>query len=178
MMWNMERDWARLGAAIVAAYETLGLRHSDFAQLAGVSRSTLYRLEKGDGAAPSANTLAKIDRALGWPHGTAEAITEGAEAPAPSDPREITFAKPESLSEPSVLDQLPTQIAAGLTGPGEVVGVDVVDIGPDGSGARVYVVMTRDADASDADPEVVKATLAEWQRKRRELWRQTDAPPS
>jgi transcriptional regulator with XRE-family HTH domain len=172
----MDRDWARLGQAIVRAYESLGLRHSEFVEVVGVSRSTLHRLERGIGAAPSDSTLAKIERALSWPLGTCIAIAEGADAPPAALPQVVHVRKPTTLADPSVLDQLPTQISEELQQPGEVLGVDVVDLGPDGSGARMVVIVKRDASDADPDPEVVRATLAEWQRKRRELWRQTDTP--
>jgi transcriptional regulator with XRE-family HTH domain len=167
----MNRDWARLGEAIVRAYESLGLRQKEFAELAGVSPSTLYRLEKGSGPAPSDSTLAKIERALSWHAGSAAAVAEGERIPAAALPTTARVRKPAALSDPSVLDQLPTQISEELQQPGEVLGVDVVDLGPDGSGARMIVVVKRDASGPDPTPETVRATLEEWQRKRRELWR-------
>lgn len=177
-MCSMDRDWARLGEAVVRAYESLGLRHSEFVEVAGVSRSTLHRLERGIGAAPSDATLAKIERGLSWPTGTCLAVAEGASAPPAALPTATRIRKTPALADPSVLDQLPTQISEELQQPGEVLGVDVVDLGPDGSGARMIVVVKRDASGEEPDPEVVRATLAEWQRKRRELWRQGDAPPA
>jgi len=178
-MWNMQQlDWGRLGAAVVTAYESLGLRHSDFAQTASVSRSTLHRLERGLGSAPSDTTLTRVELALGWPQGTAREVAAGAEAPPASIAMPIRVTRSPALSDPSILDQLPTQISAELEQPGEVLGVDVVDLGPDGSGARMIVVVKRDASGAEPDPEVLRATLAEWQRKRRGLWRQQgDAPP-
>jgi transcriptional regulator with XRE-family HTH domain len=177
-MWNMEQlDWTRLGAAIVSAYESLGLSHTEFAELAGVSRSTLHRLERGLGGTPSDSTLAKVERAVGWEHGAARAVAAGGAAPSATGPRVVAFSKPEALSEPSVLDQLPVQVREELRQSGTLLGADVVDLGPDGSGARMIIVATRDASGAELDPEVLRATLVEWQRKRRELWRQGDAPP-
>lgn len=176
-MCTMNRDWARLGDEIVRAYESLGLRHSEFVDLTGVSRSTLHRLERAIGAAPSDATLAKVERALSWPLGTCIAIAEGGDAPEAKLPAAVTVRKPAAFNDPSVLDQLPTQISNELQQPGEVLGVDVVDLGPDGSGARMIVVLKRDASGAEPDPETIRATMKEWQRKRRELWRQGDAPP-
>lgn len=161
----------------MSGYESLGLRHSEFAELAGISRSTLHRLERGVGAAPSDSTLGKVERALGWPRGTAIAVAKGGETPETTGPRQVVATKPAALSEPSVLDRLPVQIREELNQSGELLGADVVDLGPDGSGARIIIVATRDAEGAGLSPEVLKATLAEWQQKRRELWRQGDAPP-
>lgn len=154
------------------AYESLGLRHSEFAQLAGVSRSTLHRLERAMGAAPSDSTLLKVELALGWPKGTAKDITAGAEIPAAAAAHPITFAKPAALDDPSVLEQLPTQIREELLRTGELLGVDVIDLGPGDSGVRMIVVATRDPSGTETDPEALRATLEEWQRKRRGLWSQ------
>lgn len=171
---HMKRDWSRLGPAIVGAYQDLGMRHSEFARLANVSLSTLHRVERGLGAAPSDTTIAKIETALGWPRGTAVGIADGQEAPPPSLPIPIrTPATPDS-----VMEQLPTQVRDELYRDGEVLGVDVVDLGPDGSGARMIVVVKRDPEGADPSPETLRATLEEWQRKRKELWRQGDAPPA
>lgn len=163
----MERDWRALGPAVVAAYQALGLRHSEFARLAGVSLSTLHRLERGAGGAPSATTLSRIELALGWPAGSATRVAEG-ENPPPIGGRQ-RVPRPPAYSDPSVLDQLPMQISDELQQPGEVLGVEVVDLGPDGSGTRMIVVVKRDPDAAAPDPEVLRATMLEWQRKQREL---------
>lgn len=175
MMCLMERDWGRLGAAVVDAYERLGLGHTEFATHAGVSRSTLHRLERGNGPAPSDTTLAKVEVALGWHRGAAIEIAEGAPAPAPA--RSIPVRAKVAPAD-SVMEQLPTQVRDELYRDGELLGVDVVDLGPDGSGARMIVVVKRDPKGADPDPETLRATLEEWQRKRRELWRQGDAPPA
>jgi len=173
----MNRDWTRLGDAVVHAYESLGLRHTEFAELSGLSRSTLHRLERGIGAAPSDATVKRVERALGWPAGTVLDVADGAEAPQASLPTTVRVRKPAALSDPTILDQLPTQISEELQQPGEVLGVDVVDLGPDGSGARMIVVVKRDPSGPEPDPAVIKATLDEWQRKRRELWRQSESQP-
>jgi transcriptional regulator with XRE-family HTH domain len=175
-MWNMNRDWGRLGTAIVDAYERLGLGHTEFAGHAGVSRSTLHRLERGNGPAPSDTTLAKVELALGWPSGSAVAVAEGAPAPASTLAMPIRAVK--TPPPDSVMEQLPLQIREELYQGGELLGVDVVDVGPDDSGARMIVVMKRDSSGAALDPATLRATLEDWQRKRKELWRQGDAPPA
>ncbi len=159
------------------AYERLGLRHSEFAKHAEVSRSTLHRLERGNGPEPSDKTLARVELALGWPKGSALDVADGAEAPEPVAAIPVRMGRPSPAAmDSSVLEQLPMQIREELYQDGELLGVDVVDLGPDGSGARMIVVLKRDASATDPDPETIRATLDEWQRKRKELWRQGDTP--
>jgi transcriptional regulator with XRE-family HTH domain len=173
---DMTTDWGRLGQAVERAYQRLGLSHTAFADHAGVSRSTLHRLERGNGPAPSDTTLAKVELALGWPAGSARKVVEGADAPEGATTIPLPSVRPASAS--SVVEQLPVQIRDELYQDGELLGVDVVDLGPDGSGARMIVVLKRDPGDAEPDPETLRATLDEWQRKRRELWRQGDAPPS
>ncbi|MFE2911306.1 helix-turn-helix domain-containing protein [Kitasatospora indigofera] len=160
------------------AYQALGLRHSDFARAADVSLSTLHRVEQAKGGAPSAITLQRIERALGWPSGTATAVADGAEAPAPQAGGLVRIKRPAAFSDPSVLDQLPTQIREELQRSGELLGVDVVDLGPSEAGARMIVVVARDSSGADPDPDALRATLDEWQRKRKELWRHDSSPPA
>ena len=177
-MWNMEKDWSRLGPAVVAAYQAIGMRHTEFARAAGVSPSTLHRLERGTGGAPSASTLSRVERTLGWPTGSARQIADGGDPPPSGSPRRVAVSRPAALADPSVLDQLPMQNTNELQQPGEVLGVEVLDLGPDRSGTRMIVVVKRDPDAADPDPQVLRETMAAWTRKQRELRQQSDAPPN
>lgn len=160
---------------MTAAYLSLGYGQGDFAVAAGVSRSTTSRLENGAGGpAPSAKTLAGIERALGWPPGTCLAVADGADVPPATGPRILTASRPTALGEPGMLERLPEQIRQELES-GDVLGVDVIDLGPSESGARIIAIVKLDADAPPLNAAGKRALLAEWQAKRRQLWQQS--PP-
>lgn len=174
MMCTMDRDWSQLGAAIRAAREALGLNQEQLAAAAGVSRSTVQGLERGrvpKSEAPS--SLPHVERALGWPAGTALAVTEGAEAPDVNAPKTVSLVRPPALSQAAMLDRLPAQIREELAA-GEVLGVDVVDLGPTEAGTRMIVVVKRDESGAEPDPEAVRAAMEDWKKRQRELRRPAD----
>ena len=90
-----ERDLKRLGDALVAIRERLGLTQEDFATRAGMSLKTVQRIEGGR-AKPRAVTLNLIDRIApdafpDWAPGRARQIMDGsAGAPATAQPDEKT----------------------------------------------------------------------------------------
>lgn len=71
------RDWKRLAGFVIAARKDLGYKsRSQFAgALDGVSVRTLGNLERGQSV--SRETLAAVERALGWEPGSAEAVLSG-----------------------------------------------------------------------------------------------------
>lgn len=77
MNWN-ENDWARLGASIRAERESHGLSRRALSESAGVSEKSIQVAEEG--RAPRARwpqSLALIEKALGWPSGWMKEILEG-----------------------------------------------------------------------------------------------------
>lgn len=76
-MAKIEGAVARLGQAVEARRRYLGLSQIDVWQAGGPSNSTLTRIENGEGDAPSAATLRKLDTALEWGAGTSAAILAG-----------------------------------------------------------------------------------------------------
>lgn len=59
---------------MLARREKFGLSQLDLGVLGGPSNSTLTQIESARGPVPSASTLKKLDRALGWPPGTARRL--------------------------------------------------------------------------------------------------------
>ena len=171
-MGFMERDWSRLGVAIRDARKATGLGQRELAERARMSRSTVQYLEAGrvpTGRDP--HSLPAIERALGWPPGTALAVAEGADAPKSGEGEEIEV-RHEPLRDPSLIEKLPLQIRDELAR-GELLGVDVIDLGPTEAGGRMIVVVKRDGD-QPADPEQVRELLKEWNSKQRQLRRDAD----
>lgn len=147
------------------AYEALGLGSGEFADMAGISRSTLLRLETGKGV-PTIKTLTGTERAIGWPMGTLRAIADGADAPEPTDTRVLTITRPPGLDDPGVLDRLPEEIRQELEA-GDIYGVDVATIGRNASGARVVTIAL--FDRANATPEELKELRDQWQEHRKLL---------
>lgn len=81
----MNRDpdaWARLGQAIASARRAQGLSQGDLADRANVSIGSVQSAEGG--TVPKARmpyTVPAIAKAVGWPHGSVEAVLDGAEPP-------------------------------------------------------------------------------------------------
>lgn len=70
------RDITRLAAAARTARERAGLTQEEFAERGGLTSRTIIRLEAAV-AEPRAKTLHGLDRAAGWPLGTARAVLDG-----------------------------------------------------------------------------------------------------
>ena len=70
-----------LADAVKARRHHLGLTPDGMKAAGGPSTSVLSQIENAYDNNYSAPTLAKLDRALGWPAGTAAALWEGGELP-------------------------------------------------------------------------------------------------
>jgi transcriptional regulator with XRE-family HTH domain len=75
-----QEGWERLGRAVKARRERLGLTQEEVASRGGPSTATLRNIEGAQGTGYRARTLYQLDEALGWTRGCAVAIAEG-EAP-------------------------------------------------------------------------------------------------
>lgn len=77
----------RLGHAIRAHRAHQGMRQVDAAKKGGLSEGAWRNAESGE-IAPQPRTLARIDRALGWPPGTAGRVLAGEDPPEIQPPKE------------------------------------------------------------------------------------------
>lgn len=93
------RDITRLAAAARTARERAGLTQEEFAERGGLTSRTIIRLESAV-AEPRAKTLHGLDRAAGWPMGTARGILDGTGATpeAPADNPEASGARQRILA--------------------------------------------------------------------------------
>ncbi|UUS30875.1 MULTISPECIES: helix-turn-helix transcriptional regulator [Streptomyces] len=155
----MNRDWARLGRAIKARREQLGMTTQQaLADAAGVTRQTVQALEAGRVRSRMPAAMAAIERALQWEPGEASRILTGADEAA------------ERYAE-----GMPSRVRRELSD-GEVVDTEVVDLGVPGSGSRLVVVFKRDSPAADMDPAELQRQVEEWTRIQRAM-RDIAAPP-
>lgn len=152
----MDRDWKRLGRAIAAQRDHLGLaRQEDLAAAAGVNRQTVQSLEAGKPRTRMPASIAKVEKALSWEPGTAARIlTE----------------RPSEGAAPRFAAGMPMRVAQELSD-GQVVDTDVLDLTLPGSKSRLVVVFKHDSEAAGMAPDELRAELQEWTRIQRALRR-------
>lgn len=78
-------DLERFGRIVRARREELGLQQEDMDEHAGPSSTTMSKVERGVGPAPSAKTLRKLDAGLKWQDGSAKRTLDGGD-PTPLSP--------------------------------------------------------------------------------------------
>ncbi|MFJ5785403.1 helix-turn-helix domain-containing protein [Streptomyces hydrogenans] len=148
----MGRDWQRLADTVEAAREAKNLTQVALAQKAGVSESTIQNIESGVERKRVPPSLHKVERALGWKHGSGERVLEGGVP----DLEEETGAPPSDL---------PLRIVHELQD-GPLLDATVLDLSPLGSDARMIVVVKG---APDATPEQIRADLLAWAKAQRHI---------
>ena len=95
-------NWARLGAALVAAREELGLQQQEVAQRIGVKRGALANIEHGR-IAKVTTTLRAYARLVGWTDDSLEVVLAGGEPIARQDAHQESTPFGASPEEPSDL---------------------------------------------------------------------------
>ncbi|MFF8784715.1 multiprotein-bridging factor 1 family protein [Streptomyces sp. NPDC015125] len=152
----MGRDWKRLAEAIKGARQALRLTQVDLAHAAGVSESTVQNLEAGDSRTRIPTSLPKIESALNWREGSAQAVLAGGEP---------TFSTTPPDSDAGAVTELPLRIVQELAD-GPLLDTTVLDLTPLGSDARMIVVVKGKPDAS---PEQLRKDLLAWAAAQRHL---------
>lgn len=151
MMCPMSRDWVRLGHAIEAARDAKGMTQVALAAAADVSESTVQNLEAGKERQRQPPSVKKVEAALGWAPGSADAVLTG------GDPTPL--AKPG----PSAGGALPGEGAAGLPlrilqelSDGPLLDTTVLPLSGD---SRMVIVVKG---APDASPDQIRRDLIAW----------------
>lgn len=70
-----------MGRALEARIDVLGSTRVAVARTAGLDQSTLWKVRTGHGGEVSGRVLARVEAAVGWPHGTIVQIRDGADPP-------------------------------------------------------------------------------------------------
>lgn len=167
---GMQRDWARLGAALRAARETRGLGQAEVGEQIGVGRGAMRNIERGEIAKVS-TTIRAYARAVGWEDGSIEAVLDGGDpivAPADSGRdaeavQSITVAAPE---------ELPLRIRAALAS-GPLIDAAVIPLpgdDDDDPDANMVVILKG---GKRATPEQLRRALERWEEMETRL-RQKD----
>ncbi|MFJ8208174.1 helix-turn-helix domain-containing protein [Streptomyces sp. NPDC096033] len=150
----MSGEWERLADAIETARNAKGLTQVALAEAAGVSESTIQNLESGIARKRTPPSLIKVEEALSWPAGTAQAILAGEDAATPDT----------SPLEDVASAALPLRIVQAL-GDGPLLDTKILDL-EDDSGARMIVVVKG---KQGATPEEIQRALEAWERTEAQL---------
>ncbi len=149
MMCLMSRDWIRLGHAIEAARDAKGMTQVALAVAADVSESTIQNLEAGKARVRQPPSVKKVEAALGWTPGSADAVLAGGDpTTAPPGPR-------EELPQAGDQSGLPLRIIQELAD-GPLLDTTVLPLSGD---SRMVIVVKGTPDAS---PEQIRRDLIAW----------------
>lgn len=156
----MNRDWKRLGDAIKARREELGMRRQqDLADAAGVSRQSVHSLESGNSGKGWRRTPTSLDpvrEALGWePETVARYLT-----PAPPEV--------QNAAAPRMAEGMPARVIQELSA-GQVVDTEVVELSLPGLPFTFVGILKQDASAPAATPEARQQVLLAWSRVQRAM---------
>jgi DNA-binding XRE family transcriptional regulator len=161
----MDRNWQRLADAVRDARKRRDLRQEDLADLAKVSLGSIQTLERGAGYTRMPRAAFSVAHALGWTTESIDAVLDGGD-PIDRERREASVAPPSGSDATA---RLPLAVRDALSA-GELVDTEVLDLGPDDSGMRMIVVVTREERSSE-DVEKMRANLSQWTKKKGQLRR-------
>lgn len=172
----MGRDWVRLGLAVKAARETLGMTQVELAEALDVDESTLQNLEtarygKGFSRMPASARAAA--HYFSWAEGSLEAVLSGGE-PVTAAPTEGVPPAPPRSEPDSIRKDLPLRIIDELRGEGPLIDTTVIELPTAGPNVSMTIVVQGTPDAS---PEEIKQALLAWRRAERRLQRLDDEGP-
>ncbi|WP_406463024.1 helix-turn-helix domain-containing protein [Streptomyces sp. NBC_00111] len=162
----MDRDWARLGAALKAAREDLGLEQQQVAEQIGVKRGALRNIEIGDFSrvTPTVRTYARI---VGWTDASIEEVLAGG-APTPTAPADV---EEVTITDGATPDELPLRIKAALAA-GPLLDAVVIDLpAEDGEDPEAQMVVIVKGRRGDATPEQIRKALLQWEKTEAQIRR-------
>lgn len=169
MMWNMQRDWSRLGAALKAAREARGLGQADVGEEIGVKRGAMRNIENGQLSriTPTVRAYAHV---VGWSDGSVEAVLAGGEpvsAARPSGGPEVNAAGVIAAEE------LPLRIRAALAD-GPLIDSAVISLPGEGGEADAQMVVVVKG-RPNASPDQLRKALLAWEQTEQQLRRHEDS---
>lgn len=159
----MDQDFVRLGAEMQAARKRLRPQVSQRAAGAAidVGRSTIYKIERGEGDQATATTVRAYARFLGWTDDSVERVLGGG-APVMRD--DVEQGSPVEASDQVDLGLTPG-VAYELRA-GKTVDSLVFNLGPDDEDGHVIVVVQT---KKDATPEQIERVVSRFRGPRRYL---------
>lgn len=165
----MAKDWKRLADAVRDARKRHEppLRQEDLAELARVSLGSIQTLERGAGYTRMPRAAYSVAYALGWTTESIDTVLDGGDPAYREQQESVGAVAPAPASDYAA--RLPLAVRDALSA-GELVDTEVLDLGPDDSGMRMIVVVTRE-ERTPEDVEEMRARLAQWAKKKGKLRR-------
>jgi DNA-binding XRE family transcriptional regulator len=154
-MRAMERDWARLGAALQAARQARETNQVEMGHRIGISRGAIQNIERGN-VKKITPSLRAFAREVGWTPESLEVVLAGGEPE--------MAAPPEERAQGDRAADLPLRIVREL-GEGDLLDSTVIPLSDHGDGRMVIVVRGK----PDATPDQIKQALLLWERRERQL---------
>lgn len=165
MMCLMDRDWARLGAALRAARQDLDLEQQQVAERIGVKRGALRNIEVGE-ISRVTPTVREYARIVGWTEASIDAVLAG------GDPTRDAVPPDESVTVlASAPEDLPLRIKAALAADGPVLDTAVINLfqGADADDDVQMVVVVKGR--KTATPEQIRKALLQWEKTEAQIRR-------
>jgi DNA-binding XRE family transcriptional regulator len=161
----MDRDWARLGAALKADRERQGHTQKTAARALSAALTSIQEIERGHEYTKPTRTIRAYAQMLGWTEGSVEQVLAGG---APDYLRTDTPPTDAAVHEaPADTDfddkRLPLRIVHELSDEGELLDTAVIKIGE--KGRAVIVVKGEPGVSADELLDELRA----WNRKRASL---------
>lgn len=167
MMCHMDRDWARLGAALRAARQNLGLEQQQVAERIGVKRGALRNIEVGE-ISRVTPTVREYARIVGWTEASIDAVLTGGEPTQEAEPSDESTTVIAGTPE-----ELPLRIKAALASDGPVLDTAVISLfgadGADGDDDVQMVVVVKGR--NNATPEQIRKALLQWEKTEAQIRR-------
>ncbi len=159
----MNEDFVRLGAELKAAREQRlpKLSQQKAADALGVGRSTVQKMERGEGDQVIVTTLRSYARLLGWTDGSVDQVLAGDK---PTLASEASAGDTPSSAPSSALGLSPA-VEYELKS-GDVLDSQVINLGPDEDDGHIIVVLQG---RKGATPEQVERIVARYGKARRHL---------
>ncbi|WP_405582602.1 helix-turn-helix domain-containing protein [Streptomyces sp. NBC_01190] len=151
----MDGDWSRLGKAVQAARNGMGLSQVGLGELAGVKRTAIQTIERGHTFLRVTSTLRDVEHALGWGRGSIELILAGGDPLAPGEPGELDS---NGRLRSGAYGGLPLRVTHALT-EGTTLDTTIVPLTPN---AEMVVVVKGKPSAT---PEQLRLALLAWEEQ-------------
>jgi DNA-binding XRE family transcriptional regulator len=159
---RMTRDWKRLGHAIKARREELGMATQQaLADAAGVKRQTVQALESGRQRSRMPASIGSIEKALAWEPGTIARILAAGDTPS------------QNRETGRLAEGMPVRVLKELSS-GEVVDTEVIELNIPGSSFKLVGILKQDSPGPEASSQEMATALKEWSRMQRALRQITD----
>jgi len=182
-MGRVEYDWTHLASAIRQRRDQIGMTQQQVAENAAVSTMTVRNLEAARAYTRLPPSLGAVERALGWEHGSAQAVLAGGEptlvrqpGPAPDIADAPTDADASAAASLEGIRTLPLSVRVGLAD-GETLDYERIDWDIEGTDMHLYIIVKAGEITSAQQLASVKRQMEDWARIKQAVRDVVQPPP-